>query len=125
MTSAKSVFTGPRRKRTVDVGKVMPENNSDITPSRTISQYTDPILNTSPLKSQDNSSNSSYENIPECPKPPNVRHSHIQIQECPAYRVTEHNSSNYDDVCSTAVVMKSNPSYRHVFYDNNDICSKK
>ena len=65
-----------------------------------------------PPKSQD-PNKESYESISTYPKPSNVMHTDIQIQaECPAYRAL---NVDYDDVCSTAVTIQPNPSYKHIY----------
>ena len=70
-----------------------------------------------PLKSQEDSKIGPYENISAYPKPLNVRHSHIQIQECPAYRTLD--LDDYDDICPTAVIMQPNPAYKHDMFGHN------
>ena len=64
-------------------------------------------------KSQEDPNKESYESISTYPKPSNEIHSHVQIQaECPAYRAP---NGDYDDICSTAVTMQPNPSYKHIY----------
>ena len=71
-----------------------------------------------PVKSQEDPIKKSYENLSIYPKPSNVRHSHIEIQECPAYKALRL-SGDYDDICSTAVVMQPNPSYKDNVFSHN------
>ena len=132
--------------RTSTVADVPPENNTELTsitipqhptnPTLTAPQHqTDPNL-TAPQHQTDLSgtpsavthNRSSYENIPDCPKPLSVRHSHIPIVECPAYRTIKSINGDYDDIRSTAVIMQPNPSYRHDMFGRRNklfVCYKK
>jgi len=57
-----------------------------------------------------------YVNVPDCPVPLAIRHSNIDMEDCPAYKKRSKTcvvkSGDYDDVQST-VKMQRNPAYRH------------
>ena len=79
------------------------------------SDYDSLVMNSTPLPllHKEAPKEKSYENIPSHQKPLAIRHSHIEMKECPAYKVIKCNSGDYDDVCPTAVTMQPNPSYKH------------
>ena len=83
------------------------ESRPESTSARPTTQCTDTKHNAvPPIDSQETpmkKKSTSYENIPDCPKPPTVRHSHIQIQKCPAYGVAGSDIDVYDDVYSSEV----------------------
>ena len=138
------LFTEPLSKSTVNLTRVLPTNDSELTCSPPIPNLLPLLLFKSkddlpikseedpPLESQEDSSMKTnkdalsksredlnkepYENIFNYPKTSNVRHSHIQMQECPAYKTL---SGDYDDICSTAVVMQPNPSYKHDVFSHS------
>ena len=114
-------FTEPLSKNKAIVPPAN-HSNHNLTHSTSISQHSDLILKRTPsVQSQRNLSNGSYENVPDFPKPSNIRHSHIQIVECPAYRTANYEGNNgedYDDIQSTAVIMQRNPSYEHKIFSH-------
>jgi len=122
------VFVEPRSKNTVTVTTISPKNDSTLDSSTPILQQNySAVLNTAPPATSQEplKKNVSYENVPNYPKPPTVRHSHIEIQECPAYKLTKYISGEYDDVCSTAVRMQINPSYKQMdisLNHNSNLC---
>ena len=116
MAASYIFFVEPHSRNTMTVTNIHHENDSNLDTGTPLPQQTDSaVLNiVPPATSQEPSNrNQSYENVPNFPKPPTVRHSHVEIQECPAYKLTKCSSGDYDDVRSTAVRMQPNPSYKH------------
>ena len=115
------LFTEPNSKKRsrvhlIGIGdNVYLDNHTESTSAETTLQYSinNPVPHAINPQATLVKKPASYENVP---KQSTIRCGHMQIQEIPVYAVAAKKRKNddYDDVCSTDVIIQPNPSYKEV-----------